>query len=149
MKPQKNNAAIAACGSSLDARERSNVNFGSSNAELEGISLAQNPADLLGGNRVAIHRDAVLKGIRPHFRHEHDESVPGESAAECAARGVRGHRGNLLNWRLHSTHSSRDLEGISPEEAVNQPTTLATVKPPRNRRTRLRPDTEHKDCSHG
>lgn len=29
------------------------------------------------------------------------------------------------------------------------PGTLATVKPPRNRRTRLRPDTEHKDCSHG
>lgn len=29
------------------------------------------------------------------------------------------------------------------------PTTLATVKPPRDRRTRLRPDTEHKDCSHG
>lgn len=29
------------------------------------------------------------------------------------------------------------------------PTTLSTVKPPRNRRTRLRPDTEHKDCSHG
>lgn len=28
-------------------------------------------------------------------------------------------------------------------------TTLATVKPPRDRRTRLRPDTEHKDCSHG
>lgn len=27
--------------------------------------------------------------------------------------------------------------------------TLATVKPPRDRRTRLRPDTEHKDCSHG
>lgn len=28
-------------------------------------------------------------------------------------------------------------------------TTLATVKPPRVLRTRLRPDTEHKDCSHG
>jgi hypothetical protein len=26
---------------------------------------------------------------------------------------------------------------------------LATVKPPRDRRTRLRPDTEHKDYSHG
>ena len=31
----------------------------------------------------------------------------------------------------------------------SSPATLATVKPPRNRRTRLRPDTEHKDCSHG
>lgn len=29
------------------------------------------------------------------------------------------------------------------------PITLATVKPPRDLRTRLRPDTEHKDCSHG
>lgn len=26
---------------------------------------------------------------------------------------------------------------------------LATIKPPHGRRTRLRPDTEHKDCSHG
>lgn len=32
---------------------------------------------------------------------------------------------------------------------ATQRTTLATVKPPRDRRTRLRPDTEHKDCSHG
>lgn len=29
------------------------------------------------------------------------------------------------------------------------PVTLATVKPPRDLRTRLRPDTELKDCSHG
>lgn len=34
-------------------------------------------------------------------------------------------------------------------DTISQPTTLANVKPPRDRRTRLRPDTEHKDCTHG
>ena len=42
----------------------------------------------------------------------------------------------------------RDYRHTGPI-AAKPPTTLATVKPPRDRRTRLRPDTEHKDCSHG
>lgn len=36
-----------------------------------------------------------------------------------------------------------------PSQLGGEKATLATVKPPRNRRTRLRPDTDHKDCSHG
>jgi len=44
------------------------------------------------------------------------------------------------------TDPLRDYRHTGPIKPV---TTLATVKPPRNRRTRLRPDTEHKDCSHG
>lgn len=46
---------------------------------------------------------------------------------------------------------AKDDHVIGDEVAryAGQSTTLATVKPPRDRRTRLRPDTEHKDCSHG
>jgi hypothetical protein len=44
------------------------------------------------------------------------------------------------------TDPLRDYRHTGPIKPV---TTLATVKPPRNRRTRLRPDTEHKDCPHG
>lgn len=40
----------------------------------------------------------------------------------------------------------RDYRHTGPIKAV---TNLATVKPPSDPRTRLRPDTEHKDCSHG
>jgi len=59
-----------------------------------------------------------------------------------------------------NVRAGEDLESYEGElQAIAQllrlglctaiPTTLATVKPPRHRRTKLRPDTEHKDCSHG
>lgn len=115
-------------------REIGDVAFGCSNTELQGIAPAQDSARAPGRHLLAIHGDAVVEGPRPNLRDQHDEGVPGESSAEGPARGGRCHRDDLLNWRPHFTPSPRPLE----EQLPNRPTTLATVRPPRNRRTRLR-----------
>jgi len=46
----------------------------------------------------------------------------------------------LMNWRQHFTRPPRRVEEIAADRAASPPTTLATVKPPRDRRTKLRED---------
>lgn len=63
-----------------------------------------------------------------------------------SARGGSAHFNNYA----HSPISLPAFRHIAtPKLPETVPVTISTVKPPRNRRTRLRPDTEHKDCSHG
>lgn len=121
---------------SLAARQRANVDFSSGKAELECITPARDSASLLGGDRLTIDRNVVVERPHTNLRNEHDEGVPGKRSAEGPARGGGCHRDDLLNWRPHFTPSPRSLE----EQLPNRPATLATVKPPRNRRTRLRED---------
>ncbi|MFG6111163.1 hypothetical protein [Stenotrophomonas nematodicola] len=131
----------------LAARQRSNVDFGSGNAELERVTLAQELPGLLGRNRLPIDRDAVVVAPRSDLHDGHDESVAGKSSAEGPARGGRCHRDDLLNWRPHFTPSSCRVEERAPERAISPPTTLATVKPPRDLRTKIRSVAEMPEVS--
>jgi hypothetical protein len=134
---------------SLAARERANVDFGSGNAELERVTLAQDSPGLLGRNRLPIDRNTVVVAPRSDLHDGHDESVPGKSSAEGPARGGRCHRDDLLNWPPHFTTSSCRVEERAPERAISPPTTLATVKPPRNLRVRAPAVAEIKECTNG
>jgi hypothetical protein len=134
---------------SLAARQRTNVDFGSGNAELQRVTLTQDSTGPLQGNRLPIDRDAVIEEPCSDLRNQHDEIVPGKSSAKGTARGGVCHRDDLMNWRQHFTGSPRRVEESTVDRAASPPTTLDTVKPPRHLRTRLRPDPEHKDYSHG
>ena len=125
---------------SLTPRQRANVDFGSGNAELERVTLTQDSTGLLQGNRLPIDRDAVIEEPCFDLRNQHDEIVPGMSSAKGTARGGVCHRDDLMNWRQHFTRSPRRLEDSTVDGASSPPTTLATVKPPRDLRTRLRED---------
>lgn len=114
---------------SLAARERANVDFGSGNAELERVTLAQDSPGLLGRNRLPIDRNAVVVAPRSDLHDGHDESVAGKSSAEGPARGGRCHRDDLLNWRPHFTPLPCRLEVKQPDEPISRTVTLATVKP--------------------
>lgn len=61
---------------------------------------------------------------------------------------IRSASGGRLNIQLDTAKHSCQFHPTWELRYLTT-TTLATVKPPRDRRTRLRPDTEHKDCSHG
>jgi len=125
---------------SLAPRQRANVDFGSGNAELERVTLTQDSTGLLQGNRLPIDRDAVIEEPCSDLRNQHDEIVPGKSSAKGTARGGVCHRDDLMNWRQHFTRPPRRVEEIAADRAASPPTTLATVKPPRDRRTKLRED---------
>jgi hypothetical protein len=121
----------------LAARECADVHFRSGNAELEGISFAQDSAAFFGGNEQAVHRDAVVEIPRPYLRDEHDEGVPGKSSTEGPARVLRCHRDDLMNGRPHFTPSPGRLEETNSDSQNAQPTTLATVKPSRDMRIKV------------
>jgi hypothetical protein len=123
---------------SLAARQRTNVDFGSGNAELQRVTLTQDSTGLLQGNRVPIDRDAVIEEPCSDLRNQHDEIVPGKSSAKGTARGGICHRDDLMNWRQHFTRSPRRVEDSTVDRASSPPTTLATVKPPRDLRTKIR-----------
>lgn len=83
----------------------------------------------------------------PYRRIGDDMDLPeGKTCGDCVhCRRCTGMFGHIPADESCDWSPSR----FRPAVTDAAPVTLATLKPPRNRRTRLRPDTEHKDCSHG
>lgn len=80
-----------------------------------------------------LHADSVMNYVRPrHPTHAIKRSlVSGTPQGDSRKESVR---------RTTRAVPSRDATKLA---------SLATIKPPLHRRTRLRPDSEHKDCPHG
>ena len=83
----------------------------------------------------------------PYGRTGDDMDLPeGKTCGDCVhCRRCTGMFGHIPADESCDWSPSR----FRPAVTDAAPVTLATVKPPRDLRTRLRPDTEHKDCSNG